>query len=140
MTSLNKVTLIGRATKDPEIRQFSNGNKMANFSIATSEKWKDKTSGEQKEKAEFHRVVVNKPALITLLESYFKKGDLIYLEGKIQTRKYQDSTGVEKQITEIAIQGYEHNIKLFDYKKKNSHNETVNNNLDNNFIEDEIPF
>jgi len=140
MTSLNKVTLIGRATKDPEIRQFSNGNKIANFSIATSEKWKDKTSGEQKEKTEFHRVVVNKPALITLLESYFNKGDLIYLEGKIQTRKYQDSTGVEKQITEIAVQGYEHNIKLFDYKKKNSNNESINNNLDNNFIEDEIPF
>lgn len=140
MTSLNKVTLIGRATKDPEIRQFNNGNKIANFSIATSEKWKDKASGEQKEKTEFHRVVVNKPALITLLESYFKKGDLIYLEGKIQTRKYQDSTGVEKQITEIAVQGYEHNIKLFDYKKKNSNNESINNNLDNNFIEDEIPF
>ncbi len=140
MTSLNKVTLIGRATKDPEIRQFSNGNKIANFSIATSEIWKDKTSGEQKEKTEFHRVVVNKPALITLLESYFNKGDLIYLEGKIQTRKYQDSTGVEKQITEIAVQGYEHNIKLFDYKKKNSNNESINNNLDNNFIEDEVPF
>jgi len=140
MTSLNKVTLIGRATKDPELRQFSNGNKIVNFSIATSEKWKDKTSGEQKEKTEFHRVVVNKPALITLLESYFKKGDLIYLEGKIQTRKYQDSTGVEKQITEIAVQGYEHNIKLFDYKKKNSNNESINNNLDNNFIEDEVPF
>ena len=102
MSNLNKVTLIGRATKEPEIKQFSNGNKIANFSIATSEKWKDKNTGEQKEKTEFHRISVNKPALITLLENYLKKGDIIYVEGKLQTRKYQDNTGNEKQITEIT--------------------------------------
>lgn len=136
MTNLNKVTLIGRATKEPEIKQFSNGNKIANFSIATSEKWKDKNTGEQKEKTEFHRISVNKPGLISLLENYLKKGDIIYVEGKLQTRKYQDNTGNEKQITEIAIQGYEHNIKLFDYNKKDSNNVNIANNL----IEDEIPF
>jgi len=140
MTSLNKVTLIGRATKEPEIKQFNNGNKIANFSVATSERWKDKITHEQKEKTEFHRISVSKPLLITLLENYLKKGDIVYVEGKIQTRQYIDTNGQEKQITEVVVFGYEHNIKLFDYNKKNDNNKSINNNIDNNFIEDEMPF
>ena len=140
MTSLNKVTLIGRATKEPEIKQFNNGNKIANFSVATSERWKDKITNEQKEKTEFHRISVSKPLLITLLENYLKKGDIVYVEGKIQTRQYIDTNGQEKQITEVVVFGYEHNIKLFDYNKKNDNNKSINNNIDNNFIEDEMPF
>jgi single-strand DNA-binding protein len=101
--SLNKVTLIGRLGKDPEVKNLTNGSAVANFSVATSEKWKDKRSGEMQEKTEWHNIVVWNEKTIEFIEKWLKKGDLVYLEGKIQTRKWEDSDGKDRYSTEIVI-------------------------------------
>jgi single-strand DNA-binding protein len=101
MSSLNKAMLIGRVGKQPEVKTFGNGNKVANFSIATSERWKDK-SGERKEKTHWHNIAVFNENLIKVIESYVQKGDLIYLEGQIQTRDWEVD-GVKKYTTEIVL-------------------------------------
>jgi single-strand DNA-binding protein len=101
--SLNKVTLIGRLGKDPEVKNLTNGSAVANFSVATSEKWKDKRSGEAQEKTEWHNIVVWNEKTIEFIEKWLKKGDLVYLEGKIQTRKWQDQDGKDRYSTEIVI-------------------------------------
>jgi single-strand DNA-binding protein len=101
--SLNKVTLIGRLGKDPEVKNLTNGSAVANFSVATSEKWKDKRSGETQEKTEWHNIVVWNEKTIEFVEKYLSKGDLVYIEGKIQTRKWQDSDGKDRYSTEIVI-------------------------------------
>lgn len=100
--SVNKVIIVGNLGKDPEIRTMNNGDKIANLSVATSETWRDKTSGERKEKAEWHRVVVFNDNLTKVCENYLKKGSTVYLEGKLQTRKYEQN-GVEKYSTEIVL-------------------------------------
>lgn len=105
MSSLNKACLIGNVGKDPEIRSMNGGDKVANFSIATSESWKDRNTGERKERTEWHRVVVW-GALAEVVEKYVSKGDKLYVEGKIQTRKWTDQSGVEKYSTEIVLQGF----------------------------------
>lgn len=100
--SLNKVILLGNLGGDPEIRYMQNGNGVANFSLATSEKWKDKNTGEQKEKTEWHRVVVFGNASETI-SNWFRKGDTILIEGKLQTRKWEDKEGVERYTTEVVL-------------------------------------
>lgn len=100
MSSLNKVQIIGRLGKDPELRHFNDGTAVANISVATSEKWKDKQTGEQKEQTEWHRVVLT-ARLAEIAGQYLKKGALAYFEGKLQTRKYTDQSGVERYQTEI---------------------------------------
>lgn len=100
MSSLNKVQIIGRLGKDPELRHFNDGTAVANISVATSEKWKDKQTGEQKEQTEWHRVVLT-ARLAEIASQYLKKGALAYFEGKLQTRKYTDQSGVERYQTEI---------------------------------------
>lgn len=102
MSSLNKVMLIGNAGRDPESRTFTNGDKVANLSIATTEKWKDKTTGEAKEATEWHRLVFN-GKLADIVVQYVKKGTQIYVEGSIKTRKYTDKDGVEKFATEVRV-------------------------------------
>ena len=101
--SLNKVSLLGNVGKDPEIRTAQGGDKIANLSIATSETWKDKQTGEKKEKTEWHRVVVFNPGLVGVIESYVSKGSKVYLEGSLQTRKWTDQQGVEKYSTEVVL-------------------------------------
>lgn len=101
--SVNKVILIGNVGRDPEIRSMPNGDRIANLSIATSEKWRDKSSGEQKEKTEWHRVVVFNDHVVKVVENYVKKGSTIYVEGSLQTRKWTDKDGVEKYSTEVVI-------------------------------------
>ena len=104
--SVNKVILVGNLGADPEIRTFSSGDKVANFSIATSETWKDKSSGEKKEKTEWHRVSVINQGLINVIENYVKKGTKLYIEGKLETRKWEDNNGQEKYTTEVVLRPY----------------------------------
>ncbi len=146
--SLNKVTLIGNCGKDPEIRNTSDGREIANFSLATSESWNDKTSGERREKTEWHRVVVFNEGLVRIVKSYVKKGSTLYIEGSLQTRKWQDASGVEKYTTEIVLQGYYCTLKMLGGGLKNS-SEDINSSgpsssadqsFEHNELDDEIPF
>jgi single-strand DNA-binding protein len=106
MASVNKVTLLGNVGKDPEVRHTQDGKPIVNLSIATSESWRDKASGERKEKTEWHRVVIFNEGLAKVAEAYLKKGSSVYLEGQLQTRKWTDKDGVEKYSTEIVLQQY----------------------------------
>lgn len=101
--SVNKVILIGNVGNDPEVRTFGNGGKVANLSIATSETWRDKQSGEKRERTEWHKVVVTGDGLVGIVERYVKKGSKIYVEGKLQTRKWQNRDGVDQYTTEVAV-------------------------------------
>ncbi len=104
--SVNKVILVGNLGADPEIRTLSSGDRVANLRLATSESWRDRTSGERKEKTEWHRVVIFNDNLVKVAESYLRKGSTIYIEGAIQTRKWADASGVEKYSTEIVLQKF----------------------------------
>ncbi|MFW8695438.1 single-stranded DNA-binding protein, partial [Mesorhizobium japonicum] len=101
--SVNKVILVGNLGCDPEIRSMPNGDRIANLSIATSETWRDKSSGERKEKTEWHRVVIFNDNIVKVVENYVKKGSTVYIEGALQTRKWTDQQGVEKYSTEIVV-------------------------------------
>jgi single-strand DNA-binding protein len=104
--SVNKVILVGNLGKDPEIRTLSSGDRVANLTLATSESWRDKASGEKKEKTEWHRVVIFNDNLVKVAESYLKKGSTVYIEGSLQTRKWTDNSGVEKYSTEVVLQKF----------------------------------
>jgi single-strand DNA-binding protein len=112
--SVNKVILVGNLGKDPEIRSTQDGRKIVTFSLATSESWRDKNSGERKEKTEWHRVVIFNEALAKVAEQYLKKGSKIYVEGALQTRKWTDQAGVEKYTTEIVLQNYRSELTMLD--------------------------
>ncbi len=114
MSSVNKVILVGNLGKDPEIRTMQSGDKVANFSIATSESWKDKASGERKEKTQWHNIVIWNPGLVTVVERYCKKGSKIYIEGQLETRSYQDGAGVDKYVTEVVLRPYKGELTLLD--------------------------
>lgn len=109
---LNKVELIGRLGADPEIKRMNSGNEVCNLRIATSEKWRDKNSGERKEKTEWHRVTVWVEGLIKVAEQYLKKGDLVYIEGKIETRKWTDQSGAERYSTEVVVTGFKSTLLM----------------------------
>lgn len=113
--SVNKVILIGNLGKDPEVRTMQNGNKVANLSIATSETWKDKSSGERKEKTEWHRVVIF-GNLADIAEKYLKKGSKVYVSGSLQTRKWQNKDGQDQYSTEVVLQGYGGELTMLDGK------------------------
>lgn len=115
--SVNKVILVGRLGADPEVRNMPNGGKVVNLSVATSERWKDKNSGEQREKTEWHRVVIFSEGLARVAESYLKKGSNVYLEGSLQTRKWQDQSGQDKYSTEIVLQGFNAVLTMLDGKE-----------------------
>ena len=104
--SVNKVILVGNLGADPEIRSLGSGDRVANLRIATSESWRDRTSGERKEKTEWHRVVIFNDNLVKVAEQYLRKGSTVYIEGAIQTRKWTDNTGAEKDSTEIVLQKF----------------------------------
>lgn len=104
--SVNKVILVGNLGRDPEVRHTQDGKPIVNLSIATSESWRDRNSGERKEKTEWHRVVIFSEGLAKVAEQYLKKGSTVYIEGQLQTRKYTDKDGVEKYSTEIVLQGF----------------------------------
>ena len=115
--SVNKVILLGNVGKDPEIRSLQNGGRVCNLSIATSESWKDKNSGERKEKTEWHRVVIFNDNLVTVAEKYLRKGSKVYVEGALETRKWTDQQGQEKFSTEVVIKQFRGELTLLDSKK-----------------------
>ena len=146
--SLNKVLLIGRLGADPEIKQMVNGKSVARLSLATSQTWKDKNTGEKKEKTEWHRIVVFNEGLVNVVQQYLKKGAQVYIEGQLSTRKWKDEqTGQDKYSTEILIQGYnssltmlggssQNNIASQDIKQSIDDNKTASQND----LDDDIPF
>ena len=149
--SLNKVLLIGRLGADPEIKQMVNGKNVARLSLATSNTWKDKNTGEKKEKTEWHRVVIFNEGLINVVQQYVKKGAQVYIEGQLSTRKWTDEkTGTDKYSTEIVLQGFNSTFTIL--SSKNNQNVVPNdageqksalpndNNTSSNDLDDEIPF
>src|ERR1700712_3112446 len=112
--SVNKVILVGNLGKDPEVRRLQNGNPVVNLSVATSENWRDKATGERKEKTEWHRVVIFSEGLAKVAEQYLKKGAKVYIEGALQTRKWTDQAGVEKYSTEVVLQGFNSTLTMLD--------------------------
>ena len=112
--SVNKVILVGNLGKDPEIRRTQDGRPIANLSVATSESWRDKATGERKEKTEWHRVVIFNEGLCKIAEQYLKKGTKVYIEGQLQTRKWTDQSGVEKYSTEVVLQGFSSALTMLD--------------------------
>lgn len=152
--SINKVTLVGNVGNDPEVKTFQNGNKVVNLSLATSERWKDKETGEMKSNTEWHRIAIFNILLADIAEKYIKRGSKIYLEGQLQTRKWQDSNGVEKYTTEIVLQNFRGELVLLDRSSDNSFNNIEENNKIKNIkdtphkevrnelenLEDDIPF
>lgn len=112
--SLNKVILIGNVGKDPEVRTTQDGREIVSFSLATSESWKDRASGERREKTEWHRVVIFAPPLVNIVKNYVHKGSKVYLEGALQTRKWTDQSGQEKFATEIVLQNFNSVVVLLD--------------------------
>ena len=150
--SLNKVLLIGRLGADPEIKQMVNGKSVARLSLATSQSWKDKNTGEKKEKTEWHRVVVFNEGLVNVVQQYLKKGANVYIEGQLSTRKWKDeSTGQDKYSTEIVLQGYNSSLTMLDGRNKSDNSNLVSENKKNTLpddslnqdkvdLDDEIPF
>ena len=146
--SLNKVLLIGRLGADPEIKQMVNGKSVARLSLATSQSWKDKATGEKKEKTEWHRIVVFNEGLVNVVQQYLKKGAQIYVEGQLSTRKWKDEqSGQDKYSTEILIQGYNSSLTMLGGGNQNSippqenkQNLESNANEASNDLDDDIPF
>ena len=148
--SLNKVLLIGRLGADPEIKQMVSGKSVARLSIATSNTWKDKNTGEKKEKTEWHRIVIFNEGLVNVVQQYVKKGAQVYIEGQLTTRKWNDEkSGVDKYSTEIVLQGFNSSFKILSSKNNqmgNLQNDTSKSSLPNDEtpsssdLDDEIPF
>lgn len=114
--SVNKVILIGNLGKDPEIRSTQDGREIANLTVATSESWKDKMTGERREKTEWHRVAIFNENVVRVAKNYLKKGSKVFIEGSLQTRKWQDQSGQEKYSTEVVIQGFNGQLTMLDGK------------------------
>ena len=149
--SLNKVLLIGRLGADPEIKQMVNGKRVARLSLATSNTWKDKNTGEKKEKTEWHRVVIFSEGLVNVVQQYVKKGAQVYIEGQLTTRKWKDEkAGIDKYSTEIVLQGFNSSFKILSSKNNQIENTQedsgVKSSLPDNEtasssdLDDEIPF
>ena len=141
--SLNKVILIGRLGADPQVKQMVNGKSVANLSLATSQSWKDKNTGEKKEKTEWHRIVVFNEGLVNVVQQYLKKGAQIYVEGQISTRKWKDEkSGQDKYSTEVVIQGFNSSLTMLG----GSSSQGIKQNIDagsqvsQNDLDDDIPF
>ncbi len=149
--SLNKVQLIGRLGADPEIKQMVNGKNVARLSVATSQSWKDKSTGERKEKTEWHRVVIFNEGLVNIVQQYLKKGANVYLEGQLSTRKWKDEkSGQDKYSTEIVLQGYNSSLTMLGGKSQANNTNQVSENKSSlpndemsqvsSDLDDEIPF
>ena len=154
--SVNKVILLGNSGKDPEIRSMQSGSKMATFSMATSKRWRDKNTQEQRDKTSWHNIVVFGDGLVDIVEKYVKKGSKIYVEGELQTRKWQDQDGNDRYSTEVVLQGFNSNLTLLDSRNatnniegqesstdqtaSNFENPTSSKNSDSSESDDDIPF
>ena len=150
--SVNKVVIMGNLGKDPEIRNFPNGGRVCNFSVATSESWRDKNSGEKQERTQWHNISILSEPLVNIAERFLKKGSKVYLEGQLETRKWQDNSGSDRYSTEIVLRPYKGEITLIDNKAdSNMTSEPISNNqmdeIQENSVspnvddfDDEIPF
>lgn len=118
--SVNKVILVGNLGRDPEIRSTQDGREIANLAVATSESWRDKHSGERREKTEWHRVVIFSEGLVNVVKNYLRKGSKVYIEGSLQTRKWTDQQGVEKYSTEVVLQGFGATLTMLDGRSDNA--------------------
>ncbi len=142
--SLNKVQLIGKLGKDPEVRSFQNGGKVANLSIATSQGWKDKATGEKKEVTQWHKVTIFADGLVGIAERFLKKGSTVYVEGQLETRKYQDKDGLDRYVTEVVLRPYSSTLTILgnhsggDDRKEGS--QAIEKKQEKHVIDDEIPF
>ena len=146
--SVNKVILLGNLGKDPDIRSMQSGSKMASFSLATSKRWKDKTSQELRDKTSWHNIVVFGDGLVDIVEKYVKKGSKIYLEGELNTRKYQDKDGNDRYTTEVVLQGYNSNLTMLG-SNSSAPTQSMENSSDDSFTseisdsssaDEDIPF
>lgn len=152
--SVNKVILIGNLGRDPEIRSTQDGREIANLAIATSESWKDKSTGERKEKTEWHRVVVFNDGLVGVVKNYLKKGSKVYVEGALQTRKWTNKEGQEQYSTEVVLQGFGGTLTMLDGPSKSGSSESYGSSSGGGYsqpasapaqnkpelLDDEIPF
>ena len=147
--SVNKVILVGNLGKDPEVRRLQSGDPVVNLSIATSESWRDKASGERKEKTEWHRVVIFNKNLAEVAEKYLRKGSKVYVEGSLQTRKWTDKDGQDKYSTEIVLQNFRGELTMLDARGEggsamarsgSSSGDSSPGNFDRSELDDEIPF
>ena len=156
--SVNKVILLGNLGRDPEVRNFPNGGKVANFSIATSETWKDRNTGERRERTEWHNISITNEALVRVAEQYLKKGSKVYVEGQLETRKWQDQTGNDRYTTEVVLRPYRGELTMLDSRNSSSdlegsdysqlenkaQNIDISNNNQSSYasndLDDEIPF
>jgi single-strand DNA-binding protein len=149
--SLNKVQLIGRLGADPEIKQMVNGKNVARLSVATSQSWKDKSTGERKQKTEWHRVVIFNEGLVNIVQQYLKKGANVYLEGQLSTRKWRDEkSGQDKYSTEVVLQGYNSSLTMLGGKSGSNNSNEISQeksalpndeiSQENSDLDDEIPF
>lgn len=155
--SVNKVILIGNLGKDPELRSMQSGDKVATLSLATSENWKDKTTGERKERTEWHRVVIFNQAIVKIVETYLRKGAKIWIEGQLETRKWMDKQGLEKYSTEVILRPFRGSMTMLsgakgdrdnpppyaddeEYGQEAAKASPANTALTENYDEDEIPF
>lgn len=140
--SINKVILVGNLGKDPEVRSAQDGSKIVNFSMATSESWKDKATGERKDKVEWHRVVVFNPNLAEVCEKYLHKGSKVYVEGQLQTRKWQDQNGVERYTTEVVLTRFKGEVTMLDSKGDSSDgiNLSAMGDVGAPMVDDDVPF
>ena len=136
--SVNKVILLGNLGRDPDIRSMQSGSKMASFSLATSKRWKDRNTQEQKEKTSWHNIVVFGDGLVDIVEKYVKKGSKIYIEGELQTRKWQDQDGNDKYTTEVVLQGFNSNLTLLDSRGSSQSLENTTENSSKNNLEQNI--
>ena len=142
VVSLNKVTLIGNVGKEPEVRLTQEGKEIVTFPLATTENWKDKNSGERREKTEWHRVVVFIPALVNIIKNHVNKGTRIYIEGSLQTREWNDQTGIKKYTTEIVLQTYNSTVILLGNKNKPNSEEASHDSTDSGESndDDKVPY
>lgn len=142
--SINKVVLVGNLGRDPEVRSAQDGSKIVSFSLATSESWKDKVSGERKDKVEWHRIVVFNPNLCEICEKYLHKGSKVYLEGQLQTRKWQDQSGIERYTTEVVLGRFRGELALLDSRQDGgavaAGPDAFSGKADEIVVDDDIPF
>lgn len=144
MASVNKVILIGALGADPEVKSFQNGGRICNLRMATSESWKDKTTGEKKEKTEWHSVTLNSDGLVGVAERFLKKGSKVYIEGKLQTRKWQDAEGKDRYSTEVAVGGFDGKLVMLDGAKgcgsQAADTPAQGDSWDDTDLDDSVPF
>jgi single-strand DNA-binding protein len=136
--SVNRVILVGHLGKDPEVRSLQSGSRVCNLSVATSESWKDRASGERKERTEWHRVVIFNDNLVQVAEKYLRKGSQVYIEGSLETRKWQDQSGQDKYSTEVVIKQFRGELTMLDGRGDNVASGSVTSKA-NAAIEDNIP-